>query len=84
MPIEVLGRERQWPQSGYVRMPGGLNRLAPETFTYEVIAHGRFLWRGSPDSLDGELLEMKPFKHGVQVGNTRWYRDKSSCDKGTY
>jgi hypothetical protein len=79
-PVEVVGRERQWPESGYVRMPESPHGSMLKSFTYEIIARGRFLWRSSPDSLDGELLEMKPLKHGVQVGNARWYRNKSSCE----
>jgi hypothetical protein len=80
VPIEVVGHEGAWPQSWYVRMRNASPGSGPEGFTYEDVARGRFLWRSSPDSLDGELLEIKPFKHGVQVGNTRWYRDKSSCE----
>ena len=67
-------------ESGHVGGSDSSGVHGLETFTYEDVARGRFLWRSSPDSLDGELLEMKPFKHGVQVGNTRWYRDKSSCE----
>jgi hypothetical protein len=79
--IEVVGHEGAWPQSWDVRVRDGSSGSGLESFTYEDVARGRFLWRTSPDSLDGELLEMKPFKHGVQVGNTRWYRDKASCTR---
>jgi hypothetical protein len=65
---------------GYVRVSDSLRGSGLKSFTYEDVAHGRFLWRSTADSLDGELLEMKPFKHGVQVGKARWYRDKPSCE----
>ena len=68
---------------GYVRVPDGSRGLGFGSFAYEDVARGRFLWRSSPDSLDGELLEMKPIKHGLQVGNTRWYRDKASCENAS-
>jgi hypothetical protein len=52
-------------------------------FSFSEVAAGRYLWRSSADPLAGELVEMKPFKHGAQIGETRWYRDEASCRRET-
>ena len=81
VPIEVTAPKRPLLESGRVRVPDASRVPGLESFTYDDVARGRYLWRSSADSLDGELLEMKPSEHGVQIGDTRWYRDKSSCEK---
>jgi len=79
--IQVVVPDRSWPFPGYVRVPGVLTDPERETFMYDNVANGRFLWQHSSDPLYGELFEIKPFARGVQIGGARWYRDASSCRK---
>jgi hypothetical protein len=78
-PIEVAGPKQPRLQSGYVRVKAGLATAELSDFRFDEVGHGRYLWRSGGDSPDGDLLVSKPFEAGVQIGETRWYRDEPSC-----
>jgi hypothetical protein len=80
--IEVAAPTAAQPR-GRMRAPGAPTVSQATRYTYEDVANGRFIWRWASESADasvGELVEIRPFKHGVQVGGDAWFVDRATCD----
>ena len=81
--MELVVPKQPWFQAGYARPRASSPDTQVQGFSFSEVAAGRYLWRSSADPLAGELVEMKPFKQGAQIGETRWYRDEASCRRET-
>jgi hypothetical protein len=68
-----------WSKPGVARPRDASAASSVRAFQFTEIVPGRYLWRASDDPVAGELLELKPFPQGVQVGEARWFRDEAAC-----